>query len=269
MLQFPNFRDVNRSYRHKLPGQHGNDSTSDALTFLLREHGSQVMAILTNLFGESPFGALEGHGEKVHECVRLVKALFVALEAGNTDELMATAERIFQLESEADKIRNHVHELLSAKVLMPMAKGEFFNILEQQDSMADRAEDIAAALTARNMTLPSDVFNEVQLFVDVVLKNCNLAAGIMSKLDLLVESSFSGRDALTVSKLITELSEREDDVKPMQISLSRRLLKIEPELSPVESMLWLEVIHHLTELSKCADRTGNGMRMTLRPGPAK
>ena len=227
------------------------------------------MAILTNLFGESPFGALEAHGEKVHECVGLVRPLFAALESGNKETLVKTADQIFSLESEADKIRNHVHELLTSKVLMPMAKGEFFNILEQQDSMADRAEDIAAVLTVRDMSLPPELMASVMEFVDVVLKNCNLAAGIMSKFDLLVESSFSGRDALTVAKLISELAEREDEVKPLQVSLSRRVMSFESEISPVESMLWLQAIQHLNQLSKCADRTGNGIRMILQPSPSK
>ena len=53
------------------------------------------MAILTNLFGESPFGILEAHGEKVHECVGLLKDLFEQLNVGNINELQATAERIF------------------------------------------------------------------------------------------------------------------------------------------------------------------------------
>jgi len=222
------------------------------------------MAILTNLFGESPFGILEAHGEKVHECVRLLQNLFDELKAGNTDELRATAERIFALESEADILRNQLHEMLASKILMPLPKSDFYNILEQQDSMADRAEDVAALLTLRDMSLPAQLTKEVADYLAVVLGNCNLAAGIMSKLDLLVENSFSGRDALTVSRLITELAEREDDVKPLQIALSRKLLAEEDQIPAVESVLWLQIINRLAELSKFADKTGNGIRMTLQ-----
>ncbi len=222
------------------------------------------MAILTNLFGESPFGILEAHGEKVHECVRLLKDLFEELKAGSGEDLKATADRIFKLETEADTLRNQLHEMLASKILMPLPKSDFYNILEQQDSMADRAEDVAALLTLRDMSLPPELTTEVLDFVDVILKNSNLAAGIMSKLDLLVENSFSGRDALTVSRLITELAEREDAVKPLQINLSRKLLAAGDRIAAVESVLWLQIVHHLAELSKCADRTGNGIRMTLQ-----
>jgi predicted phosphate transport protein (TIGR00153 family) len=222
------------------------------------------MAILTNLFGESPFGALESHAEKVHLCIRLLQDAFKHLTNNHPDLIAQTAGRISALESEADEIRNHLHEMLTGKVMMPLGKEELFDILEQQDSMADRAEDIAAILTYRDMSLPADLMAEVDDYLAMVLRNCELAAGIMSKLDILVESSFSGRDALTVSRLVTELAQREDAVKPRQFELTRKLLAAGDAIPPVEAVLWMQVIGHLAELSKAASRTGTGIRMTLQ-----
>lgn len=222
------------------------------------------MAILTNLFGESPFGTLEAHGEKVHECVRLLRPLFEQLAEGDLARLRATADTIFRLESEADEIRNHLHEMLVSSVLMPVPKSELFNILEQQDSMADRAEDVANTLTLRPLKPSGDLMGDLSSYLDMILKNCELAAGIMSKLDLLVESSFTGRDALTVSRLITELANREDEVKPIEIALSRKMMAAGDSIPPVETILWLRVIQHLADLSKFADHTARGIRLTLK-----
>jgi len=168
-----------------------------------RRPNTRRMANLTELFGESPFAALKEHAARVHQSVGLLRELFQKVEAGDREGVMALAERIFTLETEADSIRNHIHELLASKALMPLRNDDLFNILEQQDSIADRAEDIAAVLTYRDMRLPADLMRDIHDYLDSILKNCELAAGIMSKLDLLVEASFSGRDALTVSKLIS------------------------------------------------------------------
>ena len=222
------------------------------------------MAIISNLFGESPFGALEAHGEKVYACVQLLKQFFVAFNEGNADKLKETSDKIFALETEADKIRNHLHERLTSKALMALSKEELFNILEQQDSIADRAEDIVATLTYREMKLPADLMDEVALFLDRILRNCELAAGIMSKMDILVEASFSGRDAFSVSRLIIELSEREDATKLAQINLSRKLMAAGDVIPPVETMLWLQVIGYIADLSKFADRVANGVHLTLK-----
>lgn len=222
------------------------------------------MANLTNLFGESPFTALKAHAACVHQSVGLLRELFQKLQEADREGLAVVADKIFALETEADVIRNQIHEMLTSKALMPLRKDDLFNILEQQDSMADRAEDIAAALTYRDMRLPAEFMAEIRDYLGNILKNCELAAGIMSKLDLLVESSFSGRDALTVSKLITELAEREDTTKALQIAMTRRFLAVENVVSPIETVLWLQVIGFIADLSKYADRTGNGIRMTLK-----
>ena len=221
------------------------------------------MTILTNLFGESPFGALEAHAEKVHQCVRLLGEVFTRLQQGDQAGLRELADRVSHLETEADGIRNHLHEMVSAKVLLSIKKEDFLALLEHQDSMADRAEEIAFMLTYRDMTLPEPVIGLVLGYVGNVLRNCELAAGIMSKMDLLVESSFKGRDALTVSRLVTELAEREDEVKPEQVEVTRSLLGAEAQIPPVEAVLWVRVLALLGELSKAADRTGNAIRMTL------
>ena len=222
------------------------------------------MTILTNLFGESPFGLLEAHGEKVHECVRLLRNLFEALRRGEAPRMLELAGQISRSETEADTLRNKLHEMVTSKVLLPMRKEDLLGILENQDSMADRAEEIAFLLTYRDMTLPGRLMELVITYVEQILRNCELAAGIMSRLDILVESSFKGRDALTVSRLATELAEREDEVKPRQVEVTRQLLATEVGIPPVEAMLWVKAIALLAELSKFADRTGNGLRMTLQ-----
>lgn len=101
-------------------------------------------------------------------------------------------------------------------------------------------------------------------FLALVIKNCELEWGIVSKLDLLIESAFSGRDALTVSKLITELSQREDRLRAEQVTLCRRLCGAEELLGPVDLFLWLQVVESLGQLSKAADRVGHGIRLTLK-----
>lgn len=222
------------------------------------------MEIVTSLFGESPFRALEAHAEKVNECLRLLRDAFRQLSDSDHQALKATAEKVFALESEADRIRNRLHEVLATQALIPIRKEDFINILEEQDSLADHAEDIAAALTYRELSLPESLSNELTTYLGAVLKNCELAAGVISKIDILVESSFRGRDALTVSRLITELVERDDNIKSHQINLTRNLVSSSQQISPIDVTLWFSVISRLTDLSRSARRIGQKMRKTLK-----
>lgn len=222
------------------------------------------MSILVNLLGDSPFVALEAHGAKVYECVHLLREVFSTLPTGDATRLKHLSDRICQLETEADDIRNQLHESLTTQKLLPIRNEELFRILEHQDSMADRVEDIASILTYRNLSLPEPLMTLVSEYVEKVLGNCELARGIMTRIGLLVEASFKGRDALTVSKLITELAQREDSIRPGQVEVTRQLLNAAPPLPPVEAMLWVQVIDLLANLSKHADRMGQGIRLTLQ-----
>jgi len=222
------------------------------------------MEPLFSMFGESPFAALKVHGDKAHECVGVLSEIFEAVKRGDVSRVRAGSDHIGQLETEADQIQSGLHEQLTTKVLLPVNKADLFAVMEHQDSIADRAEDAAAAMSCLSRPLPEELMNQVAVYLEAVLANCRLQAGILSKMGLLVESSFSGRDALTVSKLITELNQAEDRIKDRQVDLSRRLVAAAPQISASELIVWLRVIDSLAAVSKSADHTAAGIRLMLK-----
>ncbi len=221
------------------------------------------MPKLEALFGQSPVHAIKAHSEKVHACVGLIGELFEAAARGDGARAAELCEQVILAETEADKVQNDAHERLVSRLLLPVGKADLVNILDQQDSIADRAEDLAAVLTYREMTIPEELRADLRTFVERVLQNCELTAGIVSKIDLLIESSFGGRDALTVSRLVSERNDREDETKSVQIGVTRRLLVAEHGLGPLEAMLWKEAIDLLGEMSRYADHTASAIRRVL------
>ncbi len=222
------------------------------------------MKTFSKLFGRSPFVQVVKHGQKVEECVRrLFELLGVLFQGGDATQIEKLAVEVAELETEADGIRNKIHEQLSGKILIPVNRRELFDIVEQQDSIADRAEEIAVSLTFRDLKLPDEVFPEVKDFVEIVFQNCAIAAGVVSKLDLLIESSFAELDARTVLKLINELRERDDLTRDAGLAATRGIYSTEDTLSPVELMLWVKIIGLLGKMSSFADRTANGLRIVI------
>lgn len=218
----------------------------------------------TSLFGNSPFKALEDHSVKVYQCVSLIRDVFDASQEGKRESVMKLAEDIFRLETEADEIRDQIHLDLTSRVLIPVGKDQLFNILEQQDSIADRAEDLAAIFTYRPLRLPDNLLPSVGVFLDESLANCKLAEGIFSKLIILVESSFSGRDALTLSKLIFELRKREDETKTNKISVLQKLHREQDAFDCVDLISWTQIIEIIGDVSKFADSAAAGISLIIR-----
>ncbi len=219
---------------------------------------------ISNLFGRSPFVQVLEHGRKVDECVTRLAELFrVLFDSGDRESIEKLALEVAELETEADTIRNQIHEALSGKLLFPIGRAELFDFVEQQDSMADRAEEIAVSFTFRSLALPEAIAEDVMRFVEIVLQNCSIAAGVVSKLDLLIESSFAQLDAKTVLKLINELRGRDDLTRDAGLAATRTIFAAENSLSSVELILWVKIMGLLEDLSHFADSTANGLRIVI------
>ena len=108
-----------------------------------------------------------------------------------------------------------------------------------------------------------DLRAEVMRFVEIVLQNCAIAAGVVSKLELLIESSFAKMDAVTVLKLINELRERDDLTRDAFLAATGKIYSAEDSLSHAELMLWIRIMESLGKLSGSADCTVNGLRIVI------
>lgn len=222
------------------------------------------MDVISMLVGRSPFVLVMEHGQKVHECVGRLSALFLLhLDGGGREELSQLARQVSDLESEADQIRNALHEGLSGKVMIAVGRRDLLEIVDQQDSMADRAEEVALNLTFRQSGLSDDQAAEIVPFVEIVFQNCAIAAGVISKLHLLIQSSFGERDTRTVRKLINELSGRDDLTRDANLAATRRLFAAADSFSSVELMWWIKILGLLAEMSHFAERTANRLRIVI------
>lgn len=194
---------------------------------------------------------------------RLSSLLSVILNSGSDEEIQRLAAEVAELETEADHLRNKIHEALSGKLMLPVSRGELFDTIEQQDSMADMAEEIATSFTFRSLPLPDAIRDEIATFISIVLENCTLASGVISKVELLIESSFADRDAETTMKLINELRGRDDSTRDACLEATRKIYAADEFLSSVEIVLWVQIVSLLQELSAYSDKTANGIRIII------
>ena len=104
-----------------------------------------------SLFGRSPFKPMQEHMRVVRKCAAQVTKLFEALCKGDQEKVEAVKERIFELENEADAIKNELRAHLPKSLFMPVDRRDLLEVLDLQDSIADTAQDIAGLLVERKM----------------------------------------------------------------------------------------------------------------------
>lgn len=216
-----------------------------------------------NLFGKSPFSALQGHMRVVLECVHQMPALFVALASGDHSQVASVKDIIFEKEEEADRIKNELRNRLPKSLFMPVDRRDLLEVLQMQDSIADTAQDIAGLLVERPMELPEfmqePMFTLTHRCVDV----CEKSAEIIEELDELLAMGFRGKEASRVEEMVTALNKLEDETDELGLELTRRLFQHEDEIKPVSVMMWYQLIQWVGDLADYAEKVGDRLRLMI------
>jgi predicted phosphate transport protein (TIGR00153 family) len=197
------------------------------------------------------------------QCAAQVPELFEALAAGDHDRVVSIKERIYELEQQADDIKNELRAHLPKSLLLPVDRRDLLEVLDMQDSIADTAQDIAGLLFERPMEVPENLKDPLLALTRRCVDACNQAVLIIGELDELVETGFRGRESDRVSEMVAELNKIETDTDEMGTELVRRLFAQEDEMKPVSVMFWYELIQWIGDLADYAEKVGNRLRLLL------
>jgi predicted phosphate transport protein (TIGR00153 family) len=197
------------------------------------------------------------------QCAAQVPELFEALAAGDQDRVVSIKERIYELEQQADDIKNELRAHLPKSLLLPVDRRDLLEVLDMQDSIADTAQDIAGLLFERPMEVPGNLKDPLLALTRRCVDACNQAVLIIGELDELVETGFRGRESDRVSEMVAELNKIETDTDEMGTELVRRLFAQEDEMKPVSVMFWYELIQWIGDLADYAEKVGNRLRLLL------
>ena len=222
-----------------------------------------AMSPFVKMFGQSPFKPLQEHMRVVVDCANNVPGLFEAVHGDDKEKVEEIREQIYELENEADGIKNELREHLPKSMFMPVDRRDLLEILDLQDSIADTAQDIAGMMVVRNMKLPEPVHKPMLALTMRCVDACNQLAKIMELMDELLETGFRGPEADNVLRMIDELNKIETDTDGQAITVMRVLFEHEEEIGPVSTIMWDRVIHWIGDLANFAERAGNRHRLLL------
>ncbi len=220
------------------------------------------MSIL-DLFAKSPFKPMQQHMHAVLECARQWTPLREAACSDDADGVRQAERAIDDLESKADHLKNDLRAHLPRRLLLPVDRRDLLEILDLQDTIADRAQDVAGLLVQRPMPVPETMRRPLLELGVAVERTCERAGEVIDTLDELVEIGFRGREADRVEHMIEELGGLESETDRLQSELVRELFRLEETLSPVSVMLWYQMIDWIGNLADHAEKVGNRIRLLI------
>jgi predicted phosphate transport protein (TIGR00153 family) len=145
---------------------------------------------------------------------------------------------------------------------MAISRRDMLEILDHQDSIADSAQDIAELAEMRSMVIPETMQEPMLELVRRVIATCEHSERVIDRLDELVETGFSEREAARVEEMINAVNREESETDAAAERCLRTLFAIEDELG-VSTLFWYRIIQWIAQTADHAERVGNRLRLLI------
>jgi len=219
---------------------------------------------LAGLLRKSPFKPIQEHMRIVFSCVCLLPPLFDALFQEDREQIKIHAEKLAELETEADKVKSTLRLHMPNTLLLPVARRDILLLISDQDEIADTSEKIGQILYDRDMKVPENI---KELFDELIEGTMEIVAetkGIIEQLDELVQVGFGGgRELDKVNKMITGVRRSENNIDNILHRLRRGLFEIEEQLNPVSVIFWYKLIGLLGDISDQSENVADRLLLFL------
>jgi predicted phosphate transport protein (TIGR00153 family) len=201
--------------------------------------------------------------EKVAECVDGIPEILDAYKRKDSKTVESLSKKISQLEHDADVIKHDIRNSLPRGMFMPVDRANLLRILNTQDGIANRAENIAVLLTFKQAGTFKGFEDTFDAFVTQCLDAFTLARKILDQLDELLETGFGGIEAQTAMELVDMVAQKEYETDVGQRELVRGLLAHEDDISYGDFFLWTRIIRQVASVADQSEKLATAIRMTL------
>jgi len=189
--------------------------------------------------------------------------LYDAHIAGDFERIGELAKEVSKLEHMADLTKNEIRNNLPKGLFLAVNRGDLLEILSLQDTIADKAEDIAILMTLKNLKPIKGLEDDFKAFLDKNVETVEMVHTIIREMDELLETSFGGKEAEKVLTMVDETAFMEHEADILQQNLLKKLFSLESKLNYSSFFLWVNILQTTASLGNIAEKLANRVRMLL------
>lgn len=215
------------------------------------------------LFGRSPISPLQKHMQEVHDCVKCLVPFFEAVIEKDWEKADEIRQQIHNLENSADAIKRDLRLKLPKGLFLPVSRVAILELISTQDSLANKAKDIAGLVLGRRMAFPKIIREDYLHFLNRCVEASKQANKAIHELDELLESGFSGSEITILAAMINKLFTIEDDTDLLQIEIRRKIFSIEAHSPPVDIIFLYKIIEWTGDLANRAQHVGDRLQILI------
>jgi predicted phosphate transport protein (TIGR00153 family) len=221
------------------------------------------MSNIFNMFGPSPIKPIEQHMHFAHLCAKQLLPFFEAAFAEDWEKAEALRGQIIAYEKEADNIKKNIRQHLPSGLFLPVARSDLLELLTWQDSLADKAKDIAGLIIGRKMTLPSHLQTLFMPFLQRCIDASKKACKAINELDALLESGFHGNEVYIVEEMLDELEIIERDTDKQLTDIRQTIFVEEENFPPIHIVFLYQLVSWVGDIANHAKSIGGRLQILI------
>ncbi|MGQ9499616.1 MAG: phosphate signaling complex protein PhoU [Dissulfurimicrobium sp.] len=198
-----------------------------------------------------PLECLENHAKQISQCMEHAVAGVLAYIDNNEELFKKAITNVNEIEHAADLIKRNVRAHIPKGIIMPIDKFELFLYLNEQDAIANTAEDVIEWLTYKKM----EIHVTLRGHLDNLLKKCLGITQMLLPILNAARTFFETGDEEVrkhIKESIYKLRVQEHEADLMEHELKRKVFDL--NLDPLKTFYLIRLIELI---GKTADRAEN------------
>ena len=201
--------------------------------------------------------------EKVLLCLTELEQLFASLKSAPQETIASIVEKISQHEHDADLVKNDIRTVLPRSFLFPIDRSHFLEILSNQDTLADLAQDIAHYLVLKPFTFPKEFKEDVDAYLQKNIAIAREIGTVVLHFDQLSEATFGGREAERMRRVIDTIASQEHEVDVMKKNILQNLYQNADTFPIADFTIMAKIFEEIAHISHIADKLAQRIGMLL------
>jgi predicted phosphate transport protein (TIGR00153 family) len=215
------------------------------------------------LFGKHPFKPMKRHMKLAVACAAGVPDALQAFVDGDKIKLREAKDQIVKLERDADAIFAEIQDRLPSSIFTPVARRDLLDVLEMQEAIADRSEDIVGLLMDLPLTVPPEMGDSLIRLARRCVEATDEAREIVKMIDLLLNTGFKGPNVEVMKEKIQDVLLIETDADTICNEISHELFAHCQEMDAVSVIFLYKLIGWIDDLADYSEQLAIRARILL------
>jgi len=219
--------------------------------------------MFAQILGRSPVGPIEKHIDEVNKAALALQSMSDAAQQADWDQALKNREEIESINVAANELRRELRLSLPSTFLMPVAREDLLELLDGQDKILRRINDVAGLIFGRRIQLPQPLSDTFQQLISCTVEAVGQTRQSVKELDELFEAGFRGREVDIVQKMLGTLMDIEREHDRLQGVMREQLFAMEKELHPVDAVFLYRLIDWVGAIAERCARAGDLLERLL------